>query len=78
MTHRPAVVRTDSPRYLTEDRLAIRDLARDFAMTRVLPVANELDPVRGTIPGELKKSMGEIGFFGIMIPEEYGGLVCRN
>ncbi len=50
MTHRPSQPRTDSPRYLTEERLAIRDLARDFAMTKVLPVANELDPVQGTIP----------------------------
>ncbi|GAC02833.1 acyl-CoA dehydrogenase [Gordonia namibiensis NBRC 108229] len=74
MTHRPSQPRTDSPRYLTEERLAIRDLARDFAMKQVLPVANELDPVQGTIPDTLKKAMAEVGFFGIMIPEEYGGL----
>ncbi|PXW27766.1 UNVERIFIED_CONTAM: butyryl-CoA dehydrogenase [Williamsia faeni] len=74
MTHRPSQPRTDSPRYLTEERLAIRDLAREFAMKEVLPVANELDPVQGAIPDELKKSMSEIGFFGIMIPEEFGGL----
>ena len=74
MTHRPSQPRTDTPRYLTEERLAIRDLARDFAMTKVLPVANELDPVQGTIPDSLKKEMAEIGFFGIMIPEEHGGL----
>ncbi|MGW4333912.1 acyl-CoA dehydrogenase family protein, partial [Rhodococcus koreensis] len=74
MTHRPSQPRTDSPRYLTEDRLAIRDLAREFAMTQVLPVANELDPVQGTIPDTVKKAMAEVGFFGIMIPEEHGGL----
>ncbi|PYE15920.1 butyryl-CoA dehydrogenase [Williamsia limnetica] len=74
MTHRPSQPRADSPRYLTDDRLAIRDLAREFAMTQVFPVANELDPVQGTIPDALKKSMSEIGFFGIMIPEQFGGL----
>lgn len=74
MTHRPSQPRTDSPRYLTEERIAIRDLAREFAMTQVLPVANELDPVQGTIPDALKKAMAEVGFFGIMIPEEFGGL----
>ena len=74
MTHRPSQPRTDSPRYLTEDRVAIRDLAREFAMKQVLPVANELDPVRGTIPDTVKKAMAEVGFFGIMIPEEHGGL----
>jgi len=31
--------------YATEDRLAMRDAVRRFAMERVLPVANELDPV---------------------------------
>ncbi|WP_207843658.1 acyl-CoA dehydrogenase family protein [Williamsia soli] len=74
MTHRPSQPRTDSPRYLTEDRLSIRDLAREFAMKEVLPVANALDPVQGTIPEALKQSMADIGFFGIMIPEEFGGL----
>ncbi|QBJ97125.1 acyl-CoA dehydrogenase [Rhodococcus sp. ABRD24] len=74
MTHRPSQPRVDSPRYLTEERLAIRDLAREFAMKQVLPVANELDPVQGTIPDSLKQAMADIGFFGIMIPEEHGGL----
>ena len=49
-------------------------MARDFAMNKVLPVANELDPEHGYIPDELRKEMGELGFFGIMIPEKYDGL----
>jgi alkylation response protein AidB-like acyl-CoA dehydrogenase len=60
--------------YLTPDRLAIRDLARDFAMREVLPVANELDPTGGDIPMALRDKMAELGLFGILIPEEYGGL----
>ena len=43
-------------------------------MNEVLPVANKLDPVEGEIPMELRNKMGELGYFGIMIPEEYGGL----
>jgi alkylation response protein AidB-like acyl-CoA dehydrogenase len=74
MTHRPSQPRLDTPRYLTEERLAIRDLARDFALKQVLPVANELDPIQGTMPDALKKAMAEVGFFGILIPEEHGGL----
>jgi alkylation response protein AidB-like acyl-CoA dehydrogenase len=58
----------------TDDRLAIRDLAREFAMREVLPVANELDPEHGLIPDDLRQKMGKMGFFGILIPEEYGGL----
>ena len=60
--------------FLTEDRLAIQAMARDFAMKEVLPVANVLDPVAGEIPMELRAQMAELGFFGILIPEEYGGL----
>ena len=59
---------------LTEDRLAIQALAREFAAKEVLPVANELDPVAGAIPLELRQKMADLGFFGILIPEEYGGL----
>jgi len=60
--------------FRTEDRVAIQQLARDFAMQRVLPVANELDPVQGLIPDDLRKEMGRLGFFGILIPEKYEGL----
>jgi alkylation response protein AidB-like acyl-CoA dehydrogenase len=40
----------------------------------VTPVANRLDPIKGDIPPELIEKMGELGFFGITIPTEYGGL----
>jgi alkylation response protein AidB-like acyl-CoA dehydrogenase len=60
--------------YRTDDRVAIQQMARDFAMHKVLPVANQLDPEHGLIPDELRKEMGELGFFGIMIPEKYDGL----
>lgn len=48
--------------------------ARRFAMDRVLPVANELDPVKGEIPRELLDEMAALGYFGITVPREYGGL----
>ena len=60
--------------FLTDERLEIQALARDFAMREVLPVANELDPVGGEIPMDLRDKMAELGFFGILVPEEYGGL----
>ncbi len=64
----------DGRGYMTEERRLIQDTARDFAMKEVLPVANELDPVQGDIPMELRDKMAELGFFGITIAEEYGGL----
>jgi alkylation response protein AidB-like acyl-CoA dehydrogenase len=60
--------------YLTEDRLALQAAAREFTLREVLPVANQLDPVQGEIPTELRAKMAELGLFGILIPEEYGGL----
>jgi alkylation response protein AidB-like acyl-CoA dehydrogenase len=49
-------------------------LARNFTRDEVTPVANRLDPEKGEIPATLIVKMGELGFFGITIPEEYGGL----
>jgi alkylation response protein AidB-like acyl-CoA dehydrogenase len=60
--------------YLTPERLMMRDLARDFVREEVLPLANRLDPEKGDIPRSLIERMGELGFFGILIPPEYGGL----
>src|SRR5580658_6559081 len=60
--------------YLTPERIMIRDTARDFVREVVLPTANRLDPVKGDIPRDLIEQMGELGFFGILIPEELGGL----
>ena len=59
---------------LTAEQELIRQTARDFAMREVLPVANELDPIRGDIPMAIRERLAELGFFGILIPEAYGGL----
>src|SRR6516162_1136697 len=60
--------------YLTEERRMIQQTARDFAIDEVLPIANKLDPVEGEIPMELRAKMAELGYFGILIPEEFDGL----
>jgi alkylation response protein AidB-like acyl-CoA dehydrogenase len=60
--------------YHTDEREAIQQLARQFAMEEILPAANALDPVQGEIPDAIRKKMGELGFFGILTPERYGGL----
>ena len=59
--------------YMTPEREMLRQIAREFTDKEVLPAANELDPKKGTIPQSLIDQMGELGFFGIVIPEEYGG-----
>ena len=60
--------------YWTDERRMMQEAARDFTTNEVLPVANELDPEKGEIPRELIDKMGEMGYFGITIPEDSGGL----
>src|SRR6266478_5890476 len=60
--------------YITEERRMIQEQAREFTLNEVLPVANKLDPEKGDIPMELRDKMAELGYFGILIPEQYGGL----
>ena len=59
---------------LSEERVLIQQSARDFTRDVVRPTADRLDPVKGEIPRDLIEQMGELGYFGILIPEEYGGL----
>jgi len=59
---------------LSEERRMIQESARVFTRDRVRPTADRLDPVKGDIPRELMEEMAELGYFGILIPEEYGGL----
>jgi len=60
--------------YMTDERKAFREQAREFTDKEILPVANKLDPEKGDIPQSLIKKMGQMGYFGIVIPEQYGGL----
>lgn len=57
---------------LTEEHLMIRDAARDFAQTELLPGVIERDE-KQVFPQELVKKMGELGFMGIMVDPKYGG-----
>lgn len=52
----------------------IQEQAREFTLREVLPVANKLDPEKGDIPMSLREKMAEMGYFGILIDEEHGGL----
>ena len=57
---------------LTEEHLMIRDAARDFAQTELLPGVIDRDN-KQEFPDELVKKMGELGFLGIMVDPKYGG-----
>ena len=57
---------------LTSEHEMIRQAARDFAQKEIAPIAAEFDET-GDFPRETIKKMGEMGFMGIEVPEEYGG-----
>jgi alkylation response protein AidB-like acyl-CoA dehydrogenase len=58
---------------LSEEHHMIRKSVRDFAEREVKPVARELDE-KAEFSIELTKRMGELGFFGLRTPAEYGGI----
>jgi len=57
---------------LNEEQKMIRDAARDFAQNEIVPIAAEFDE-SGEFPHKTIKKMGEMGFMGIEISEEYSG-----
>ena len=62
------------PPWWSEQRAALQAAARDFAREQVLPAADALDPVKGELPAELLAGMAEQGWFGILLPEDQGGM----
>ncbi len=59
----------------TEEQEMLRDAARSFAETEIAPYAQEWDK-NCAYPEEMIKKLGEQGFMGILIPEEYSGAGC--
>jgi len=57
---------------LTEEHLAVKEAARDFAQNELLPGVIERDNAQKMDPHLLKR-MGELGFLGMMVSPEYGG-----
>src|SRR5437870_5750152 len=58
---------------LTEIQQEILSTVRDFVDKEILPVATELEH-RDEYPTQIVEGLKELGVFGLMIPEEYGGL----
>jgi glutaryl-CoA dehydrogenase (non-decarboxylating) len=58
---------------LSEELNMLRDMARDFALEQIAPNADKWDEEHYFPYEEVVKPMGELGFFGTVIPEQYGG-----
>jgi alkylation response protein AidB-like acyl-CoA dehydrogenase len=57
---------------LSEEQIMIRETIRDFAEREIKPVAHDLDE-KAEFSYDLTKKMGELGLFGMYLPEKYGG-----
>ncbi|MFN2614486.1 MAG: acyl-CoA dehydrogenase family protein [Actinomycetota bacterium] len=58
---------------LTEEQRLIIDTVREFVEREVIPVADEMEHA-DEFPDKIVEQMKEMGLFGMMVPEEYGGL----
>ena len=58
---------------LTEEQLMIRDLARQIAVEKIVPVRAELDE-QNKFPRDIMKAIAQADLYALFIPEEYGGL----
>jgi alkylation response protein AidB-like acyl-CoA dehydrogenase len=56
----------------SEEQIAIRDTARDFALNEITSTTIERD-IKAEFPFEIVKKLGEFGFMGMMVPPEWGG-----
>src|ERR1700694_3508039 len=58
---------------LSEQQAAFRDLMREFARKSISPVAAEWE-LPGRYPEEIVGEMKAMGLFGMVVPEEFGGI----
>lgn len=58
----------------TEEQLLLQKTAREFAENEIRPRIGEIIENEGFIPRDMYKRMGDLGFLGIMVKKEYGGL----
>jgi alkylation response protein AidB-like acyl-CoA dehydrogenase len=66
-------VDTSAYREMTDEQQAIVEMVRQFADEQIIPNAEHYDH-EDTFPEPIVEQMKELGLFGVMIPEEYGGM----
>ncbi|GAA0197170.1 acyl-CoA dehydrogenase family protein [Kangiella japonica] len=57
---------------LTEEQTMIQDMARSYVQERIAPFSEEWDKNK-TFPAEALQGLGELGFYGMLVPEQWGG-----
>jgi alkylation response protein AidB-like acyl-CoA dehydrogenase len=60
---------------LSDEQRLLRDTIRSFVNAEIRPVAREWEE-SGRYPGEIVATMAEMGLFGLLVPEAYGGMAA--
>ena len=68
--------RNDWP--LDEMHEQVRDQVREFGANEIMPHAEHIHRTDDIVPESFIQSMAELGFFGLSVPEEYGGVEMGN
>ena len=63
---------------LDEMHEQVREQVREFAANEILPHAEQIHRADALVPEEFIGNMAELGFFGLSVPEEYGGVEMGN
>ncbi len=58
---------------LTDEQVEIREVARKFAQTELVAVAEYCEETNKSVPDDIRLQMGDLGFLGLNMPVEYGG-----
>jgi len=58
---------------LGEDQLLMQEAAREFAEKKLMPIAEKMDEEEA-VPPEIYEELANLGYFGMLLPEKYGGL----
>ena len=58
---------------LGEDQKLMAEAAREFAEKKLKPIAEKMDEEEA-VPPEIYEELGELGYFGMLLPEKYGGI----
>jgi butyryl-CoA dehydrogenase len=59
---------------LTDEQRALQDAARTFARAELPELAREMEEKDFSVPADMMRRYGEMGFLGVNLPVEYGGL----
>ena len=59
---------------LTQQQAELQQAARNFARKELLDLARQMEEDDFSVPSEMMRRYGEMGFLGVNLPEEYGGL----